>query len=64
ITVLTERAPLQTRGITREWAQFNKGGTGNDLYCLYTEGMPLIFKNVFSPYYKQIQQYCTKASAG
>ena len=27
ITVLTERAPLQTRGITHEWAKFSKGGT-------------------------------------
>ena len=55
ITVLTERAPLQTNGITHEWAQFNKGGTGTDLYYLDTKGMFRFFKNVCSPHYKRIQ---------
>ena len=47
---LNEYLPLQARelitreskqawGITREWAQFNKGATGTYLYCLGTKGM-------------------------
>ena len=43
------------QGITREWVQFSKGGTGTDLYCLDNKGMSRIFNTVCSLYYKPRQ---------